>query len=270
MSRLAPVQCVTWGHSDTSGVETLDYFMSSDLYEDDAAKDHYSEKLIRLKNCLCTYYYPPYIFSVPQYAIKNQLGLPDDKNVYLCAQNIIKIHPMFDNFVQKILDKDPKGIFVTIDLGKCGADGEIFLKRMKKFGDRHMSVPGKTGIGWVSLLYRSDCLLDCYPFGGCNTSFDSFRIGKGIITLPGPMINGRFTLGMYRKMGIMDLVAKDMNDYVELAYKYANDKVFRDGVEDKINEKCMSIYCEQNSIDRWSDFLQNAVKLPMTPGEISA
>jgi predicted O-linked N-acetylglucosamine transferase (SPINDLY family) len=28
-ARLAPVQCVTWGHPDTTGVPNVDYFLSS-------------------------------------------------------------------------------------------------------------------------------------------------------------------------------------------------------------------------------------------------
>ena len=33
---------------------------------------------------------------------------------------------------------------------------------------------------------------------------------------------------IFQKMGILDLVATDMDDYVEKAYKVANDKVYRE------------------------------------------
>ncbi|MFE1746470.1 tetratricopeptide repeat protein [Coleofasciculus sp. H7-2] len=48
--RLAPVQCVAWGHPVTTGLPTLDYFLSSQLMEPENAQEHYSEKLIRLPN----------------------------------------------------------------------------------------------------------------------------------------------------------------------------------------------------------------------------
>ncbi|MFM7714007.1 MAG: hypothetical protein ACKO7A_15245, partial [Microcystis sp.] len=48
--RLAPVQCVTWGHPITSGLPTIDYFISSELMEPAQGDNHYSEKLIRLPN----------------------------------------------------------------------------------------------------------------------------------------------------------------------------------------------------------------------------
>jgi hypothetical protein len=40
--RLAPVQCNSWGHPDTSGFPTLDYYLSSELMEPPEAQDHYT------------------------------------------------------------------------------------------------------------------------------------------------------------------------------------------------------------------------------------
>src|SRR5208337_3284996 len=47
-SRLAPVQCVTWGHPETTALATMDYFLSSELFETEDADRHYTEKLVRL------------------------------------------------------------------------------------------------------------------------------------------------------------------------------------------------------------------------------
>jgi protein O-GlcNAc transferase len=38
--RLAPVQCTTWAHPITSGLPTIDYFLSSDLMEPENAQEH--------------------------------------------------------------------------------------------------------------------------------------------------------------------------------------------------------------------------------------
>lgn len=49
--RLAPVQAMTFGHPDTSGLETIDYFLSHremDQEDDQRAQAYYSEKLVRL------------------------------------------------------------------------------------------------------------------------------------------------------------------------------------------------------------------------------
>jgi protein O-GlcNAc transferase len=46
--RLAPVQCNSWGHPETSGLSTLDYFLSRDLMESPEAETYYTENW-----CVC-------------------------------------------------------------------------------------------------------------------------------------------------------------------------------------------------------------------------
>ena len=48
-SRLAPIQALTFGHPDTSGISTIDYFIShNDMDEHSAGEQQYSERLVRL------------------------------------------------------------------------------------------------------------------------------------------------------------------------------------------------------------------------------
>jgi hypothetical protein len=54
---LAPLQATSWGHSDTSGLPTMDYCLSSDLMELAGAEAGYSETLVRLPNI--GFYYIP-------------------------------------------------------------------------------------------------------------------------------------------------------------------------------------------------------------------
>ena len=48
--RLAPQQLAAWGHPETSGLPTLDGFLSAELFEPPDAQDHYTEPLVRLPN----------------------------------------------------------------------------------------------------------------------------------------------------------------------------------------------------------------------------
>ena len=55
-ARLAAVQCVTWGHPLTTGIPTIDYFISSQDLEPAGAESHYTETLVRLPH-LANYYF---------------------------------------------------------------------------------------------------------------------------------------------------------------------------------------------------------------------
>ena len=55
--RIAPVQVAWWGHPDTSGISTIDYFVTSDTDAADAHL-HHSEQLVRFST-LGTYFRMP-------------------------------------------------------------------------------------------------------------------------------------------------------------------------------------------------------------------
>ena len=86
--RLAPVQCVAWGQPETTGMPTLDYFLSSDLMEPPDGAAHYTESLVRLPNLgLC--YLPD---ALPDVRLdRAALGLPPDRAGVLVRPGAVQI-----------------------------------------------------------------------------------------------------------------------------------------------------------------------------------
>ena len=97
--RLAPIQCASWGHPDTSGLPTIDYYLSSDLMEPPGADSHYTERLIRLPN-LSIYYNPQEIQPAP--LDRSDLDLPLDAALYFCPQSLFKYLPQYDQVFPRI------------------------------------------------------------------------------------------------------------------------------------------------------------------------
>src|SRR5208282_4023308 len=73
--RLAPVQCVTFGHPVTTGIGSIDYFLSAEDLETGEAQDHYTETLIRLST-VPTFFRQPSPAARPP--TRTDLGLPAD------------------------------------------------------------------------------------------------------------------------------------------------------------------------------------------------
>ena len=92
-SRLAPVQCVTWGHPSTTGLPTMDYFLSSDAMEPPAAAEHYTERLVRLPSLTFCFHRPP---APARTRDRAGFGLDPRVHSYVCPQSIYKFHPDFD------------------------------------------------------------------------------------------------------------------------------------------------------------------------------
>ena len=53
--RLAPIQMTSRGHPNTSGIPTIDYYLSSSFMEPENAQEHYTEKLVKLPNLSINY-----------------------------------------------------------------------------------------------------------------------------------------------------------------------------------------------------------------------
>src|SRR6185295_5076726 len=58
--RLAPVQVASWGHPETTGLPTIDHYLSAELFETEAGplqasapSGHYTESLVRLPGLGC-------------------------------------------------------------------------------------------------------------------------------------------------------------------------------------------------------------------------
>lgn len=260
-SRIAPVQVTTWGHSETSGIPTIDYFVSSQYFEisEKSAQCHYSEKLALFKS-LTTYYYPPsklLLTSGTKFKTRKELGLEDNLHIYSCIQSSFKISNEFEDILVKIIENDPNG-YLAMSYAKPYCRSQM-IRMKEKFGDNFQKIifypPLETEF-YLNLINISDVVLDPYPFGGCNTSYEAFDFNIPVVTLPTKFLNGRFTFGLYKKMGIIDMIAESPDSYVKIANKVAMDKEFHQTISQKIKKYKALIFQEKESVQEWGDFLE--------------
>lgn len=266
LGRLAPLQIATWGHSDTSGLNTIDYFISSKYFElpDNKADNNYSEKLIKMDS-LSTYYYEfKELIDLPDVLsnknkIKIKFGLPLNMKMFLVPHTLFKIYNEYDEIIEQILEKDDN-VFITFIKGEKPYIYYDFRTRLeKKLGSnfsRIYFVEHQTYLhNFYKLLIISDVILDSYPFGGCNVSFEAFSLGKCIITMPSNFINGRFTSGLYRKMGLLDLICTTKEEYVKKALLLINDSNLLNNMSNDILKNKHKIFKTQDTIDEWNSLL---------------
>lgn len=254
--RLARYQCNTWGHSDTSGINTIDYFFSSKLYEVDDkidAQSHYTEKLI-LQNSLCTSYVNPSSrHNINNFKNRNHFGFTEENVIYFCAQSLFKFNPLFDEYLIEILTKVPKAVLVMLNSNHR----HRFIQRFenKNISSRIHFFPMMQHFDFMNLMNISDIVLDIYPFGGCNSSMEAFSLNKVIVTQPSIMINGRFTRGFYLKMGLGKYICKNKKEYIDFAVKLGLDSKYRNEIESKISEKKNMLFLDKETIEEWKEDL---------------
>ncbi|MEI6747262.1 MAG: methyltransferase domain-containing protein, partial [Methylococcaceae bacterium] len=254
-SRLAPVQCVLYGHPDTTGIPTIDYYLSGGACESETADSHYTEKLVRLdSNSTYTYYYRPNNRATQK--TRADFNLPESLHLYTCAQSLFKIHPEMDAVFDEILARDLEGRLVLFDDVKQRRV-ELFKNRLQKrmrHYDRVIFLPRMTLPDFLQVLNLSDALLDSFHFCGGNTSFDSFAAESPIVTLPGEFMRGRQTLGLYNRMSFTDLVASDKADYIDKVLRLGTDVEFRKNMRDKLIERVSVIFEDSGVVHALEQF----------------
>lgn len=268
-SRLAPIQINTWGHSDTSGLPNIDYFVSSKFFNSADDQCQYSEKLIRF-NSLGTFYHDicQVLKQQPEFAnhdstefretIIQKTGIKNP-NIYGCLQSFFKTHPSFVKILNDILKMDSNGVIVIL-AAKDGDLNERYIKYMNASianNDRLHFVCRSPFTQHALDIKNCDLMLDYFPFGGFNSTIESFSLGKICITRPGCRISGKFTQGLYEKIGITEFTCKTDEEYVKKAVEYGTNCEKRKEYENCIAENIHKIFEETESVDEWKRLLKN-------------
>jgi predicted O-linked N-acetylglucosamine transferase (SPINDLY family)/Fe-S-cluster containining protein len=209
--RLAAVQCTAWGHPETSGLPTIDYYLSSDLMEADGAEEHYTEKLVRLPGTgLC---YPRITTPVADLSRKD-LGLPDGI-LYMVPHTVTTCIPEHDSLYAQVCQRSGRPI-VFIESTYAG-ETSVTKERMKKAGVDALWVKHMARGEYLRFLQLCDVALDTPSWSGGNTSIECLHYGKPVVALPGELMRGRHTLAFLQVANAPALVAADAVDFVELA-----------------------------------------------------
>jgi predicted O-linked N-acetylglucosamine transferase (SPINDLY family) len=82
------------------------------------------------------------------------------------------------------------------------------------------------GAGHEDLLrcyQRVDVALDTWPYNGGLTTCEALWMGVPVVTLPGETFASRHSLGHLSTVGLTETIARDADDYVEIACRLAAD-----------------------------------------------
>jgi protein O-GlcNAc transferase len=223
-SRLAPVQATAWGHPDTTGLPSMDYFISSAMVEPENADEFYSERLIRLSRLPCVYKPEP---LKPVERTRGDLGLPASGVLYGCTQSLFKLHPDFDRVLADIARGDPDGTILLPE-----GNTPSWIERLReRWAEKHPVLldrvhffPNLRYEDFLALLNEVDILLDPPHFGAGSTMYDAMILGTPVVTWPGAFMRGRFVASAYRQMRIEAApIASTLEDYADIVLALAKD-----------------------------------------------
>ncbi|KAI4364057.1 hypothetical protein MLD38_020199 [Melastoma candidum] len=221
--RPAPVQ-VTWiGYPNTTGLPTIDYRITDSLADPPDSKQKHVEELVRLPECfLC---YTPSSEAGPVCATP---ALSNGFVTFGSFNNLAKITPKVMQVWARILCAVPNSrLVVKCKPFCCDSVRQTILSTLEQLGMEPLRVDLLPLIllnhDHMQAYSLMDISLDTFPYAGTTTTCESLYMGVPCITMAGSVHAHNVGVSLLTKVGLGHLIAKDEDEYVDLAIKLASD-----------------------------------------------
>ncbi len=261
--RLARVQAACWGHPETTGLPTIDYYISAAGLEPPDAQANYTEKLVALPRLGCCYSTLAAKGAEPDLAA---LGIAGDAPMLLCPGMPFKYAPRNDGVFVAIARKLGKCQFVFfVDPKRRELSEKLRLRLAHVFKQAGMDfarygvfAPWQNRAAFHGLMQRADVFLDTIGFSGFNTAAQALECGLPVVTQEGRFMRGRFASGILRHIGIPELIAADDEAYAAFAVRLASESEYRAAMKSRIALSRGKMFDDVGAVRALEDFLVEA------------
>lgn len=231
-ARLAPVQCVLWVGTETTGIPTIDYFMTSHDLVGGRAQSQFSEYLVTFST-LAASCAPSQSSPVPG---RGALGLPIEGTMFICPEYAESIHPGMDYIVERIIQGD-RNSFVVFPDRTTNSSSNLITKRLHRLAadsmDQILVAKASTPRELVQLVEMSDVVLDPIYNSSPLPLIKALQSKKPVVTLPSKSLRGRAIGTCYRQAGCSDTIAQSVEHYIQIALLAARDTGWRNDLKEK-------------------------------------
>ncbi len=239
--RLAPLQATAWGHPHTSGLPTMDMFLSAEYLEPPAGDSHYCEKLIRLPHLgVCVAPLMPTVVAPDLTA----LGLPADEPLLLCPGVPFKYRPEHDAvWAALALRLRAHGAGRLVFFGSHRSEFNKGLEQRLRRAFRAVGADFDAQVCVITalpreqfygLMQRATLMLDTIAFSGFNTALQGLECGLPVIAHEGEFMRGRLASGLLRCMGLNEWVAQSDAEFVDKAMQLVENEALQRAVRQRI------------------------------------
>ncbi len=256
--RLCPHQLAAWGHPETSGLPTIDRFLSADRLEPPDAQEHYCEQLVRLPN-LGVHYEPHCTASSP--VDLSSLG-PHSGPLFVCPGVPFKYAPQHDRIFVEIARRLGACRFLFFQHEKFELSRRLLQRISKAFEDTGLEpaqhlvlMPWQSRASFFGLLHSADVYLDTIGFSGFNTLMQAVECRLPCVAFEGRFLRGRLGSGILRHLGLDELVASGVDAYIDMATRLAESSTYRAAIREKLGVAASRAYRDVKAVDGLAEVL---------------
>jgi len=262
--RIAPLQAAMWGHPDTTGLPTIDYYLSGELLEPPGAQAHYSERLVTLPNLGCSFRpipVEPAEFDLAAHGIPD----PEERVLYLsCQAGVFKHLPQHDEVFPRIARAVGNCCFVFVRVDRLF--DQFYARLDAAFSASALDIREYCVVidalprhAFLGLMTKADVYLDTLSFSGFTTGFQALQCGLPIVTMEGEYMRGRLASGLLRRLGVVETVAADVDGYVSLAVGLARDSRRRSALKRRIASQLPGLFHDAAPLRAMERFIEDTL-----------
>ena len=260
--RISDLQICFWGHPESTGLKTIDYYISAELFETDDSKNNYIEKLLELPN-LGTYLFKE--INLNEKEIKLDI-INLDIPVIICGGMLYKYQPMYDWIFTELVKKigQVKILFFSQNIDWTN----IFFTRLKnQFDKEGLDIDNYIFIldflektAFSNLMYKSSLFLDAVGFSGFNTALMAIESNLPIVSLKNNSLKANLANAMLTRIDLRELIANDFDELFALILKLIKDKNYKEIIQNKIAKNKAKLYEDSEVISELEVFLVREYK----------
>lgn len=222
--RLAPVQCVSFGHTATTMSPAIDYMV---LPEDFVGpSDCYSERLLTCPKEAMPFVPVPHAADVPP-------PLPPRRDASLVRvaipASIMKLNPRFFDALRAISEASRAPVefhfFPLAAVGLAHLDlANVVAQRLPR-AVAHAALPFDV---YMAALRQCDLFLCPFPYGNMNSIIDAVSVGLPGVCLDGAEAHAHADVAMFARIGLpAELATATVDHYVAAAVRLISDPDWR-------------------------------------------
>jgi predicted O-linked N-acetylglucosamine transferase (SPINDLY family) len=222
----APVQ-VTWmGYVTTTGLSAMDWRVTNHIADPPGSEAAYSERLWRLDGAMWCYRPLPNM-PAPTPSPHLRKGHVTFGSLNRFSKNSAPVLEAWARILQAVPDAR---LTICIPEGRVRQELAAFFQARGVTPDRLIMFVGLDHQRFWELHADIDIALDPFPFGGGTTTCETLWLGVPLISVTGekgqdfqPRFASRMGAAFLSSLGLSELVAPDVDRYVDIAVGLARD-----------------------------------------------
>ncbi|MCA7959187.1 glycosyltransferase [Burkholderia multivorans] len=218
--RAAPVQASWIGYPATTGLASMDYYLTDRFVAPHGVfDDQFVEQIVRLP-AIAPFMPPPHCPPV------NALpALHNGYTTYGSFNRLNKLSPRVVAVWARVLHADPTARMALGAIGNAG-DQRTLTEWFAAAGidaSRLTFHPRSNIPVYMQQHHGVDLCLDAFPYTGSTTTLNALWMGVPTVTIPGSTVAGRGSAGWLQHVRLDEYIAKDEDDFVAKAVALGRD-----------------------------------------------